>query len=137
MNFVNFETAKKLKEKGFNQPCLAHYTNGTFEYNIEYCDAAILQDLYQNWGNNAGCFVDAPTISQVLKWLREDKNIFIELEYINQNTCGCIIIEQKTGGLIAKWDFDKFQYAEKNPLVGNTYEEASLAGIKYCLDNLI
>ena len=81
--------------------------------------------------------IDAPTISQVLKWLREKKDIFIGLEYINQEACGCTIIIQKTGGLIAKWNWDKFQYADKNPLTGNTYEQAALAGIEYVLDNLI
>jgi mannose-6-phosphate isomerase len=34
-DFVSFDLAKKLKDKGFNQPCLAHYTNGKFEYNCD------------------------------------------------------------------------------------------------------
>lgn len=37
-DFVSFSLAKKLKEKGFNKPCLAHYTNGKFEYNIACFD---------------------------------------------------------------------------------------------------
>lgn len=126
MDFVTYEIGKKLKEKGFNQPCLAHYTNGKFEYNIEYCDAAILQDLYQNWGNNVGCFVDAPTISQVLKWLREEKKIAINVEFIPH-----------------VWQYKIFDmsFEDRFEPCGKTfyeeYEEAALAGIEYVLDNLI
>ena len=90
---------------------------------------------YEKNKNKIRC--SAPTIWNVLKWLREEKGIFIKIEYINPEDCGCTIIEQKDGGVIAAWDWDKFHYANKNPLTGNTYEETAIAGIEYTLDNLI
>lgn len=127
-DFVNFKLAQKLKEKGFIGIC-SHY------YRTKSKDLFMIYPC-EDWSNIEER-VNAPTISQVLKWLREEKDIFIGLEYINQEACGCTIIIQKTGGLIAKWNWDKFQYAYKNPLTGNTYEQAALAGVNYCLENLI
>lgn len=127
MDFVTYKIGKKLKEKGFNQPCLAHYTNGKFEYNIEYCDAAILQDLYQNWGNNVGCFVDAPTISQVLKWLREEKKIYLEIVIVVDAEYMCDIYKINPRPIECLGSTEYFK----------TYEQAALAGVEYCLDNLI
>jgi hypothetical protein len=115
-DFVTYEITQKLKEKGYP---IKRKRSGIFGLTKqEYID-------------------EHPTIYQALKWLRDEKDIFIGLEYINQKKCGCNIIKQKTGGLIAKWNWDKFQYANKNPLVGISYEETALAGIKYVIDNLI
>jgi hypothetical protein len=128
MEYVDFDMAKKLKEKGFSEICSHYYrTKSKDLFMIFPCE---------DWSNIEER-VNAPTISQVLKWLRNEKDIFIQLEYINQKACGCTIIKQKTGGVIAKWNYDKFQYVNKNPLVGNTYEQAAIAGIEYVLDNLI
>lgn len=133
-DLVNFKLAQKLKEKGYPQ----HWSDNDYIVENEYEDNFEIGAYYDR------CLIPehivtiaAPTISQVLKWLREKKDIFIGLEYINQEACGCTIIIQKTGGLIAKWNWDKFQYVDKNPLIGNTYEQAALAGIEYVLDNLI
>ena len=35
MEFVAFEIAKKLKEKGFKEECLCHYIGDDLVYNIE------------------------------------------------------------------------------------------------------
>lgn len=150
IDFVNFELAKKLKEKGFKQKCLAYYDvedNVGLLYNTQYTDEALpcqYTDLLQchNTGeaetqpDDSGFCVDAPTISQVLKWLREDKNIHIEFvaaaygyNYIVSDTpekggtdrhCSAIKYEGPNDG--GAWD---------------KYEEAAIAGIEYCLDNLI
>ena len=107
-DYCSVEVAKLLKEKGFNND----YPKGD-------------------------CIQYACTLQMVMKWLREWKDIFIEVEYINQKACGCTIIVQSTGDLIAKWNWDRFQYANENPLTGNTYEEAVEAALKYSLENLI
>ena len=153
-DYVSFEIAKKLKEKGFNRMCVYAYCEkgGWNKYtqvhepitHILRTDGNPFGTFYvgNNWNvkyernkNKIRC--SAPTIEDVLKWLREEKSIFIEVEYINQKACGCTIIVQSTGDLIAKWNWDRFQYANKNPLVGNTYEKAAIAGIEYVLENLI
>ena len=64
-DFVTFEIAKKLKEKGFPQITFGNY-------NMQ--SACYIEDgrFYEN-----GCITEvsraytAPTISQVLKWLRK------------------------------------------------------------------
>lgn len=57
-DFVPFETAKKLKEKGFDWE-----TSNVYERNTLAC-------RYEDYPK--------PTIPQVLKWLREEKCISVE-----------------------------------------------------------
>ena len=75
----------------------------------------------------------APTISQVLKWLREEKFILIGLSPMQEyggdevvEWCATVYKADKQGGLSWK---EEFYY--------QSYEQAALAGIEYVLDNLI
>jgi hypothetical protein len=113
-DFVNFEIAKKLKEKGFREKCMWHYYDDT-------------KDIYKssspqcyNYGGNTS---DAPTIPQVLKWLREEKKIHIGVLY---------------HGYYAVW-IQPMKRNEAEHVIHDckTYEEAELEGIEYVLDNLI
>jgi hypothetical protein len=134
-DFVSFSLAKKLKEKGFNQPCLAHYTNGKFEYIIAYFEEVELVDLYELW-NNAGCFVDAPTISQVLKWLREEKKIHIEFVAAAYGYNYIVSDTPEKGG--TDRHFSAIEYEGPNDGgAWDKYEQASIASIEYVIDNLI
>lgn len=124
MEFVTFETALKFKEKGFNIPFYFYYRtddkslrHANITNPLVYCDK--IDDEV----------VIAPTISQVLKWLRDEKNIYC-LPYFEQG-------------------IDMWLYAICKPAYGcefpefisesnyDTYEQAALAGIEYVLDNLI
>lgn len=125
-DYCSFEVSKLLKEKGFNEVVHA-YHNIYDKVNIDFNISGKALHLY----------IPCPTHQMAMKWLREEKDIFIEVEYINQKACGCTIIEQRTGGVIAKWNWDRFKYANKNPLTGNIYEKAANAGIEYVLENLI
>lgn len=124
-DFVSFELAKKLKEKGFREPCLAHYTNKKLEFNnVCQCEHVELGDLYQIWSDGIEAFVDAPTISQVLKWLRDEHVFHVE------------ILREKHEG----WQY--FIQLSDASYTGHgsnydSYEAAALAGIEYVLDNLI
>lgn len=128
MEFVSLEIAKKLKEKGFKEECLCHYIGKDLFYNIESPIANnqlwFCHNKYDNiWHRDN---VDAPTISQVLKWLREEKKIHIQILF----TCPP-----------NKWEYITVKMAN-NELRGmyatfTSYEEAALAGIEYVLDNLI
>lgn len=72
-DFVTYEIALKLKEKGFNEPCYGYY----------YCNGG--NDSFEVCGNGDCDFLNsknqyrvaAPTISQVFKWLRNEKKIYI------------------------------------------------------------
>lgn len=144
--FVTFEIAKKLKDKGFQKKCLAYYDvedNVGLLYNTQYTNEVLpcqYTDLLQchNTGEaetlpDNSCFcVDAPTISQVLKWLREDKNIHIIVEISDSGWYYTLYPNVRWED--SKLKSDKYIMSFKNK---NSYEEAALAGIEYVLDNLI
>lgn len=71
-----------------------------------------------------------PTISQVLKWLREDKNIFVSPNLYKKGYEPYI---QSTIFKDGKDYTDMWRVDEFYP----SYEKAALAGIEYVLDNLI
>lgn len=106
-DFVTFEIAKKLKEKGFP---IKTKTEG-------------------KWGLTELKEVDTlPTISQVLKWLREEKKIHIAIGYSGETKWRYVVIYLDDvyfcNPNITKKRFDK-------------WGQAALAGVNYCLDNLI
>lgn len=125
-DFVTFEIAKKLKEKDFNEPCWnainsfgCTYRNGWLEYLSEQEGEFIVQnDLKQ------GDYL-LPTISQVLKWLREEKDLHIVIPAcFNKNYW---------------WEIRDFNrnISEYSDAEYISYEEAALSGIEYALVDLI
>lgn len=127
-NFVTFEIGKKLKEKGF-----IHGYN-LYGYKPIYTDVNTIVLIWNNgayekdyFGENIPC----PTISQVLKWLREEKNIHIEI-YTNASGYNYIISDTpKLGGSDKYWS----DYEGPNDSgCWDFYEQAALAGIEYVLD---
>ena len=115
-DFVTYELAIKLKEKGFREKVNAYY--GKHENIFEIHPALDM--------NDADYGASAPTISQVLKWLREEKKIYIQILF----TCPP-----------NKWEYItvKMTNNEHRGMCATftSYEQAALAGIKYVLDNLI
>jgi hypothetical protein len=67
----------------------------------------------------------APTISQILKWLREEKKLHI-----------VIPASFDEGYWWEVRDFNR-EISEYSDIEYTSYEEATLAGIEYVLDNLI
>lgn len=117
--YVSFEIAKKLEELGFDYTCLRYYSvdNKKLKKN-EY------------WAYEDRIF--APMISQALKWLREEKDIHIEI-YANATGYDYIVSDTPNlGGSDRYWnDF-------RGPNDGgcwDTYEECALAGIEYVLNS--
>lgn len=132
-DFINFKLAQKLKDKGFREECLLHYTDtgslfsnsiDTYDRPNQELDYSDFQKCFNN-GNSIG-LVDVPTISQVLKWLREEKRICVE---INCNYTDYF-------PTVRKLDYHETDYVSGCDIY-KTYEEAALAGIEYVLDNLI
>lgn len=135
-DFVTFELAKKLKEKGFNIPTkniIAMYNElgvfHTLTTSADHytCDSGYRYRCYYDYDDFDDKDYIAPTISQVLKWLREEKNIHIVINVWGR-TWGYDVIEL-TGGRSLHWT----AYHEDI----KSYELAALAGIEYVLDNLI
>ena len=111
--YVSFETAKLLKEKGFNEGCSTTYTPNGFFHTHNY--RPLLGDIF------------APTLQMAMKWLREVHNIDIFPWKIGKGIYSCAIFNSNTGQDLSS---DKDFPSEK-------YEETAEAAIKYCLENLI
>lgn len=134
-DFVTFELAVKLKEKGFPQ------SPDWFNYS-SYYDWDGLRKIHSL--SNASVWFDpnisrdniyfAPTISQVLKWLREKKKYHIEFV---GNACGYLFI---ISDIPSEGGTDKYCSDYSGPNDGGTwdkYEDCAKAAIEYVLDNLI
>ena len=135
-DYVSFETAKLLKEKGFDGICRTAYETITNEHEVEQCSLS-------SWGklNQA----KRPTLQMAMKWLREVHKLFITIE-IKGDT-------KKQDFIYFKWSVAKYSSAQINRIDNGldkpedywiapyeedeTYERACEAGIKYCLENLI
>lgn len=118
-DYVSFETAKLLKEKGFDEECYQKYDDeGYLSFNhIGYINSDKPCDDF---------YALAPTHQMAMKWLREAHNIIIEPESVWNGK---------------KWEYQLFvvtpqnadsPYYEHNPY--KSYEECVEAGIKYCLE---
>ena len=129
-DFVTFEIAKKLKEKGFNIPSYFYYrTDDKFLHNavvgkpLVYCDK-IDDDI-----------VIAPTISQVSKWLRNNKKTMVNILPVAFNEKENKFNKYYCTIYYATKEF-VFESHER-PDTFETYEECALDAIEYVLDNLI
>lgn len=118
-DYVSFEVAKLLKEKGFNYPCRVVYSpKGIVKHYLK-------EEIYAHHlkGHKKLC----PTLQMAMKWLREVHNIDIFPWKIGKGIYSCAIFNSNTGQDLSS---DKNFPSEK-------YEETAEAAIKYCLENLI
>ena len=146
-DFAPFELAVKLKEKGFDSLCIYAYCEqgGWNKYrqvhepitHILRTDGNPFGSFYcgKNWNvkyetnkNKIRC--SAPTISQVLKWLRKEKKIHIVYPFYKDK--GFYYYVQRIGN--AARIVSSFGDSDD---CFDTAEQAALAGIEYVLDNLI
>lgn len=130
IHYVDFETAKLLKEKGFDFCCEFQYVNCSSGYpfltNIRdgaaghyYKNSEIGQDEYA-----------APTLQMATKWLRERHQIFIGIQRCKFKFF--FTIESMNEPSENEYSLGHFKEFERK-----TYEEACEAAIKYCLEKLI
>lgn len=121
-DYVSFETAKLLKEKGFDGWCDHFYDfyPETGEVHICGCDEhnnSRYEDEYS-----------MPTLNVACKWLRENYHLHILFEITNPSQ-----INPKYYFIV--WDTS----TQNSYLVDlfDSYEEACEEAIKYCLENLV
>lgn len=127
-DFVTFEIAIKLKEKGFPQNISVegYITEDAYEnYYIGYRNIIEFIPDYVT-------YIAAPTIHEFLKWLREEKNIHIIVEISDSGWY--YILYPNVRWEDGKLKSDKYIISFKNK---DSYEQAALAGIEYVLENLI
>ena len=125
-DYVSFETAKLLKEKGFDENCSRSYVKDKLAvsqgFNNSYYTTMYSDDSYRP--------ISAPTLQMAMKWLREVHNLYINIwadpKDFENNNFDIIFRAHVYDGTS---NYGTYEFS--------TYEEASEAAIKYCLENLI
>lgn len=81
--FVSYETALKLKEKGFDEPCIAYHREllGSKEPIFHINERKYKPIINSELGENKYNMVSAPNIVQVWNWFIKNHNININIEY--------------------------------------------------------
>lgn len=122
-DYVSFEVAKLLKEKGFDGITEKWYLKYKGEYTL----------VSRGTAEHPDSSIDVPTIQMAMKWLRE-KHILV-------------LPEPKSftlDGEVATWVYNIWcddncevdaDFFDGEPF--EKYEDACEAGIKYCLENFI
>ena len=86
-DYCDYETCVALKELGFRERCVAYYDtadNVGLLYNTQWtCDVIPCQycDLLESRNSATEYEVDAPTLYDAQKWLRENHNLHVEVSY--------------------------------------------------------
>ena len=157
MKFVSKNLAIKLKKKGFNSPCFGWYyintptgmTDGELVLNRYPCRGGTYEETLERHidfqpkegfvGYINKNIVDAPTIEQVLKLLRDEKGIHISimtLISLSKNFM-CKQDNHFIFDVRVSWFKEEvFNYYDLDEPYFN-YEDACIAGIEYAVDNLI
>ena len=116
-DYVSFEIAKLLKERGFDRRCRAYYASaGSFsyeKYEVESSECEMHNVIL------------APTLQMAMKWLREVHNIAIDTEW-----------EHLWYAYVKPMTANPFE-DDYHQCFSRKYEEAVEEAIKYCLENLI
>jgi len=122
-DYVSFEIAKLLKEKGFKGEGEHFYENNEIVSFINYWDRITPKQRYEA--------IEAPTLQMAMKWLREKHLLHIPIDMVNGGRWKYEIDDISVpvdGGVLPKYYCDK---------TFSSYEEAVDDAIKYCLENLI
>ena len=105
-NYVTYEQAQELRNIGFNHKCICCYDENIFEITPVCSD--------YNSPNYRWNLISAPSLYEAQKWLREFKDIHIEIRYtINPHYEPWI-------GKVIRLDNDDFVLTD----TCDTYEEA-------------
>ena len=136
-DYVSFETAKLLKEKGFDEYCKSVYHVGSVCsvaslgcHDNEGYGAVIEEKQNSDFGKYDNA-ISAPTLQMAMKWLREVHQLVVEPYYYFALGEWCVDIKH----LEKRTELEEFENIREKSY--NTYEEACEAAIKYCLENLI
>ena len=112
-DYVSFEVAKLLKEKGMNKSCFNHY-------------------VQKNNNDGTSEAVAVCTLQMAMKWLREVHNLCIEPYYVYDGYL-CTISKIPTGVEV----YYSNEGGDKDSGRFATFEQACESAIKYSLKNLI
>ena len=119
--FVSFETARMLKEAGFDVPCFNQYTErGT----IWHCDCP------ENF-NKSQCATSCPTQALAARWLREVHGIHVSSNIFMDSA------NDADGNTVDEWTFWSYDLFDNSGRIieesddrYDNYEEAMEAGLQ-------
>lgn len=123
-DYVSFETAKLLKEKGFDEATYHDYAPNGVRW---------FQEVLVNHNSQGG--VACPTLQMAMKWLRKEHNLHCDIGY-DFKLGWCIQITSLK-------EIVQDHYTEMKTYLPHkadnypSYEEACEVAIKCCLENLI
>lgn len=122
-DYVSFEIAKLLKEKGFDEGC-SFVVNAISKGVMPVSWPTTNSDIE----DEKASLIALPTIQMAMKWLREAYHLHILFEISDPSQ-----INPKYYFIV--WDTSK----QNSYLVDlfDSYEEACEEAIKYCLENLV
>jgi len=83
-NFVPYELAVKLKELGFDEPCLACYLDSVFVIKLQSQNSEFEYFNNTTFSFNEKSF-SAPLWQQAFDWFRETKNLFSIVNWYRVN----------------------------------------------------
>ena len=134
-DYVSFEIAKLLKEKGFDEDCLKYYIEGR-KYIRDLSDEDWPHRLKNSKANEN--VVTVPTLQMAMKWLREVHNLhIITIPYApidrppyHPGEADIVYIAQLFRGIIPIDEVGR-------SIIKLTHEQTCEAAIKYCLEHLI
>jgi hypothetical protein len=141
MKFVDKQLALKLKEKGFDKPCINAYNAHGCQYLNGWCEYLNERDtdfIYSSDLHDRDCL--CPTIDQVLEWLREDCGLYIATVCSRNYD---IDADGRVLGSWVYWWYEIYAHLSANLIYQeeekeyDTYDEAILEGIEYVINNLI
>ena len=126
-DYVSFEVAKLLKEKGFDVKTINFWHIVPSETcNFNALEKIACVDINEpEYSEN---YYPMITLQMAMKWLREEHNIHIGINPISGNGYNATIYDVA--------DFDDYGIISDTEFFFHV-EEACEAAIKYCLENLI
>ncbi len=133
-DYVSFELAKLLKEKGFDVPGKVWYSEYTSQFGGEKY-TSIEFDRHNMFEENYKFICYAPTLQMAMKWLREVHNLHCNIDY--DFRLGWWIRITSLKEVVQDHDTEMKTYLPHKVDNYSSYEEACEAAIKYCLEELI
>ena len=142
-SYVSIETAKLLKQAGFNWNTFCCYRNGSDK--VERCHVDFNWNMdkedYEKEGSDnlfhdfitsdekglvVDDFVSAPTLDVAHRWFREEKGLVIQIDFLRHNKWWYLILQ---GERVDTLD---------NPRVKHdTFEECLDAGVNHCARKIL
>ena len=123
--FVSFDTAKLLKEAGFDVPCTSQYTEGKSIWNVGYPD---------NFNQDEFGY-SRPTQALAERWLREAHGIHVSSNIFMDSA------NDADGNTVDEWNFWSYDLFDNSGRIieesddrYDSYEEALEAGLKRSLE---